>query len=80
MLFGNIFNPSNVGAFYFHPKHKDDKIFMKIYDLNPVILVSIGKLWLSTLRWVPICLGFQSFLMIFVSFGIGEISQLQEGQ
>ena len=33
---------------YFRPKHKDTKTFEK--HLNPVMLVFIGKLSLSTLR------------------------------
>ena len=31
------------------------------YRLNPVMLVFIGKLSLSTVRWVPICEGFSHF-------------------
>ena len=44
---------------YFRPKHKDAKIFEN--HLNPVKLVFIGKPLLSTLRWVPMCQGFNHF-------------------
>ena len=48
--------------------------------VNPVMLVFIGKLSLSSLRWVPIChgLSFPSFLS---SFHVDQISNQQlEGQ
>ena len=41
---------------YFLSKHKDAK-----NRLNPVMLVFIGKLSLSTLKWLPICKGFSHF-------------------
>ena len=44
---------------YFHPKHKDAKIKKK--HIIPVMLLFIGKLLLSTLRWVPMCQGFNHF-------------------
>ena len=56
---GDPFNPYNECWGYFHPKHTNAKIVEK--HLNPVILVLIRKLSLSTLRWVPICQGFSHF-------------------
>ena len=44
---------------YLHQKIKDAKLFEN--HLNLVILVFIGKLSLSTFRWVPICQGFRYF-------------------
>ena len=52
---------------YFRPKHYDAKIFEK--HVNPVMLLFIGKLSMSTLRWVPTCQGcshFKVFLHHFV--------------
>ena len=52
---------------YSCPKYKDTKVFDN--HQNPVMLVFIGKLSLSTLRWVPICQGFDhfsGFLHLFV--------------
>ena len=49
------------------PKQRDAKIFEN--QFNPVKLVFIGKLSLSTLRWVPMCQGlsiFPGFLHHFV--------------
>ena len=43
----------------FQPEHKETKIFEK--HLNPIMLVFIGKLSLSTLRWVWICQSFSHF-------------------
>ena len=45
--------------------------------LNPAMMVLIWKLSWSTLRWVPMCQGFQSFLRFFGSFSIGQISHQQ---
>ena len=45
--------------------------------LNPVMLVFIGILSLSTIRWVPICHGFSHFSRFFASFCIGQISRQQ---
>ena len=42
------------------PKHKYAKIFEK-HLFNTVMLVFIGQLLLSTLRWVPVCQGFHHF-------------------
>ena len=53
-------------------KHKEAKIFEN--HLNPVILVFIGNLSLSTLRWVPICQGFSHISGFFASLCIGQIS------
>ena len=39
--------------------HKDAKIFEN--HLNSVMLLLIGKLSLSTLRWVPVCQDFSHF-------------------
>ena len=44
---------------YFRPKHKNTIIFEN--HLKPVMLVIIGKLSLSSLKWVPICQGFSHF-------------------
>ena len=41
------------------PKHKDAQIIEN--HLNPAMLVFIGKHLLSTLRWVPLCQGFNHF-------------------
>ena len=49
---------------YVCPKQKDAKIFEK--HLNPVTLVFIGYLTLSTLRWVPICTGFSVIFEFFL--------------
>ena len=57
---------------YFHPKHKDATIFEN--HLNPVILVFIGKLSMSTVRWVPMSQGFSHFSGFFASFCICQIS------
>ena len=48
----------------------------KIFEthLNPVMLVFIGKLLLSTLRWVPMCQGFRHISSFFASFCNGQIS------
>ena len=48
-------NPSNAKGF-FYPKYNDTKIFEN--PLNPVMLVFIGKLLLSAIRWVLIREGF----------------------
>ena len=45
---------------YFHPKHKDTKIFEN--HLYPVMLVFIRKLSPSSFRWVPMCQGFNQLL------------------
>ena len=43
-----VLKPSNAEAKYFSPKHKEAKIFEN--HLNPVMLVFIGQLLMSTLR------------------------------
>ena len=60
---------------HFDPKNKDPKIFENY--LNPVMLVFIGKVLKSTLRWVPICKGFNHFFRIFELFCIGQSSDQQ---
>ena len=49
---------------YFRPKYKDAKIFEN--HLNPAMLVCIGKILMSTTRWVPICQGFSDFPVFFM--------------
>ena len=42
--------------------------------LNPVMLVFIGILLLSTLRWVPICQGFSDFFSFFcINFVLAKL-------
>ena len=67
---------------YLRPKHKDAKILEN--HLNPVMLVFIGKLLLSTLRWVPICRGFSDLsgflhhlVLAVVCFACGFIKECQ---
>ena len=52
------YNPSNAEA-TFVSMHKNAKIYEN--HRSPVVLVLIGKLSPSTLRWVPICQGFSNF-------------------
>ena len=66
-----ILNPSNAEATIV-PKHKDPKIFEN--HLNPVILVFIGKLSLSTPRWVPTCQGFKSFSAFLHHFVLTKLA------
>ena len=54
----------------FCEKRKDAKIFEK--HRNPVMLVLIRQLSLSTLRWVPMCLDFSHFKVFFSSLWIGQ--------
>ena len=61
---------------YIRPKHKNAKIFEK--HLIHVMLGLIGKLSLSTLKWVPICQGFSDFSGFFALFCFGRISQHQQ--
>ena len=65
---GLILNPDAT----FVRKHKEAKIFEN--HLNPVMLVFIGKLSLSTLRWVPICQGFSHFLGLLQHFVLAKLS------
>ena len=53
-------------------KAKNSNIFKN--HLNPVMLVFIGKLSLSTNIWVPICQGFSHFLAFFTLYCIDQIS------
>ena len=53
-------------------KHKDAKIFVN--HLNPVMLVFIGQLSLSTLRGVPICQRFQSFSALLHHFVLAKLA------
>ena len=52
-------------ALYFHQRHKNTEFFENL--LNPVMLVFIGKLLLSPIRWVPICQGFHHFWTLYLS-------------
>ena len=56
---------------YIRPMHKNAKIFEN--HLNPVMLVFIWKLSLSTLRWVPICQGFGDFSGFLHHFVLMEL-------
>ena len=50
----------------------------KFKDLsNPAMLVCIEKLLMGTIRWVPICQGFDDFQAFFASFCIHQISYQQ---
>ena len=51
---------------YFHSMHKDANTFEN--PLNPVMLIFIGKLSLSTLRCVPIYQGFSIFFVFLHHF------------
>ena len=51
-------NPSNAKATFVQSTRTQR--FLENH-LNPVLLVFIGKLLLSTLRWVPMCQGFDNF-------------------
>ena len=59
---------------YIHPKQKDTNISGN--HLNPVMLVFIAWIALTlTLRWVPMCQGFNHFsFRFFASFCIGQVS------
>ena len=57
---------------YFYPKPKDAKIFEN--HLNPVILVFIWKLSLSSLIWVPICQGFSHFSGFLHHFVLAKLA------
>ena len=51
-------------------KAQERKDFWKP-SINPVMLVFVGKLLLSTLRWeIPMCWGFSDFFRFFASFCI----------
>ena len=57
---------------YFCPKQKDANIF-EIHG-NPVMLVFIGKLLLSTLRCVPMCQGFSHFSGFLHHFLLAKVA------
>ena len=57
---------------YFRPKHKN-AIFFENHR-NPVMLVFIGKLLMSTLRWVPICQGFGHFSAFLHNFVLAKLA------
>ena len=59
---------------YFHPKHKDAKIFENY--LNPVVELFFEKLSLSTLSTNVPCFGY--FSSFFASFCVGQISHQQQ--
>ena len=62
----------------FLSKHKDAKIFE--IHLNPTMLVSIGKVLLSTLIWVPFCQGFSHFSpFCIISYWPNYSHQQQKG-
>ena len=56
-------------------RHKNSKEFEN--HLNPVMLVFIGKVSLSTDIWVPICQCFSHFSALFTLFCIDQISHQQ---
>ena len=57
---GQYSNPLTLQCWgYFRPKRKGVKMFEN--HLNPVMLVFIGELSLSTLWWIPIFKGFNHF-------------------
>ena len=57
--------PSKAEAtFIFRQKHKIAKIFVN--HLNPVMLIFLGSLLMSSLRCVPVCQGFSYFLLGFL--------------
>ena len=62
------FNPSNAEATFI----QSTRIFEN--HLNPVMLVFIGKLLLSTLRWVPICHGFGHFSGVLLHFVLAKLA------
>ena len=57
---------------YFCSKHKNVKIYEK--HLNPVLLVFIWKLSLSTVKWVPICQGFGNFQFFLHHFVLAKLT------
>ena len=57
---------------YFNPKHKEAKIFEK--HLNPAMLVFIGWLSLCTLKWVPLCHGFNHFLGFCINYVLVKLA------
>ena len=57
------------------PSSEDAKIFKN--HLIPVVLVSIGKLFLSRIRWVPMCQGlYQFFSFSLIIFSLMNTSQV----
>ena len=58
----------------FTPKHTDTRIFDN--HLNPVMLIFIGYHW-STMRWVPMCQGFNHFSGLMHNFHVSQICRQQ---
>ena len=69
-----LLNHSNAEATFIQ-SYKNTKIVEN--HLNPVMLVFIGKLSLSTLRWVPIFQGLSHFSGFLHCFFIGQIGHQQ---
>ena len=67
-------SPSNDEDAFVQSK-KDAKIFEN--HRNHVMLVLIGWLLVSTLRWAPMCQGFSHVSVVFASFCISQISHQQ---
>ena len=63
-------NPSNAEATF--------ALSTKIFEnhSNPVMLVFIGKFLLSTLRWVPMCLGFSHFSGLLHHFVYAKVTTI----
>ena len=57
----SAFNPSNAEATFAQCTLEHKNLWKP--SVNPVMLVLIGKLSLSTFRWVPICQGFGDLLL-----------------
>ena len=57
---------------YFRPKHKNANISKN--HRNPIMLVFIGKLSLSALRWIPMCQGFRQFSGFMHHFVLAKLA------
>ena len=68
------YNPSDDKTI-FSSKANEAKIFEN--HLNPVMLVFIRLLSLSTLRWIPICQGFSNFSAFLHHFVSANLSHQQ---
>ena len=66
-----IINPSNAKATYVQSTMTQR--FLKNH-LNPVMLVFIRKLSLSTLRWIPMCQGFSHFSGFLHHFVLAKVA------